>query len=410
VASSSTEQVAPSERGDAITALADELGWRVVTHRLIAREAREKGFVTGHELEVETASGPQTHTVYLDGDRADRPGTAALTDSTGRALSAWLYPRDPALPALAALVYPDAAAVVLGRLGIDSSGLTLSVPSYRPGKRAVVRMTTDSATYFAKVVKPELVGAIRTRHELWREAGIPVPKVISWAPEGLLILESLQGVELSTALASGANWSSCAEALRSLEERIHAVESTSGARRSLAQRAAWYTGRLRVLAEESHERIAALNDRISTALRQAQPNPLPVTIHGDLHLGQVFVDPTAPAEITGVLDIDTAGIGDPADDAAALWAHLTVTAELRERGGEGGEQLPTDAHRQLAASLKADWQQEGDPDFARRVAAIAATHLVGHALSGALTPDRALDLALDLVLEGPDETLLIPGS
>lgn len=399
---SQAEQVAPAERDGAIAALVEELGWQLIDHRIVGLEAREKGFVTGHELDVETASGRERHTVYLDGDRADRPGTVALKDATGRALSAWLYPRDPALPALAALVFADAAAIVLGRLGIDPAGLSLSVPSYRPGKRAVVRMATDGGTYFGKVVKPELVEPIRARHELWTAAGIPVPEVIASAPEGLLVLSALDGVELSTALAGGVDTASVSSALGELEERIHAVPSDSTARRSLGQRAPWYTERLRGLAEASGDRIDELEQRITSSLRAAEGNPRPVTIHGDLHLGQVFVDPDAPATVTGVLDIDTAGLGDPADDAAALWAHLIVTAELREIGGEGGGRVPADAHRELAASLEGNWRREGDPDFARRVRAIAATHLVGHALSGALAPERALDLA--------HETLLIPDS
>lgn len=396
------EHVAPAEREGAIVALVDELGWRLIDHRIVALEAREKGFVTGHELDVETASGRERHTVYLDGDRADRPGTVAVKDATGRALSAWLYPRDPALPALAALVFADAAAIVLGRLGIDPAGLSLSVPSYRPGKRAVVRMVTYGGTYFAKVVKPELVDPIRARHERWRDAGVPVPRVIASAPEGLLVLSALEGVELSTALAESADPASVSTALGELERRIHAVPSESTARRSLGQRASWYTARLRSLAEASSDRIGELEEHITSSLRAAEPNPRPVTIHGDLHLGQVFVEPDSPATVTGVLDIDTAGLGDPADDAAALWAHLVVTAELRERGSEGGESVPVNAHRALAASLRDNWHRKGDTGFEKRVRAIAATHLVGHSLSGAIDPERALDLA--------DETLLIPGS
>lgn len=397
-----TEQVAPADREDAIAALVDELGWRLVTHRMVAQEARENGFVTGHELEVDTASGRELHTVYLDGDRADRPGTVALTDATGRALSAWLYPRDPALPALAALVYPDAAAVVLARLGIDSAGLALSVPSYRPGKRAVVRLHTDAGIYFAKVVKPELVEPIRTRHELWRAAGIPVPEVIASAPEGVLILTALQGVELSTALATTTDTTSISEALREIEGRIHGLRSESSARSSLGQRVSWYTARLRTLAAASGARVDELEELITTTLRTAQANPRQVTIHGDLHLGQVFVDPHSPATVTGVLDIDTAGLGDPADDAAALWAHLVVTAELRERDGERGNTVSASPHRALAASLESNWHRENDTGFESRVRAIAATHLLGHALSGAIAADRALELA--------HETLLIPDS
>ncbi|MCJ0702551.1 aminoglycoside phosphotransferase family protein, partial [Frigoribacterium faeni] len=65
-------------------------------------------------------------------------------------------------------------------------------------------------------------------------------------------------------------------------------------------------------------------------------DPLTV-IHGDLHLEQLFVDPAEPWRVTGVLDIDTAGVGHPARDAAALVAHLVVTGQWHRGNGDDPE-------------------------------------------------------------------------
>jgi aminoglycoside phosphotransferase (APT) family kinase protein len=115
-----------------------------------------------------------------------------------------------------------------------------------------------------------------------------------------------------------------------------------------------------------------------------------VTVHGDLHLGQVFLDPGAPDRVTGVIDIDTAGLGDPADDAAALVAQLLASAELLDRAGSHAR---ANATRRAADAFRAGWHRDGDPGFAGRARAIVAAHVLGHALSGSIDAGTALRLA-----------------
>ena len=45
-----------------------------------------------------------------------------LVDASGRRLTAWAYPQDPALPSLPAVSYPEAAGVVLAKFGIAAEG------------------------------------------------------------------------------------------------------------------------------------------------------------------------------------------------------------------------------------------------------------------------------------------------
>lgn len=371
-------------RAGVLDAIAAALGVRIVRSRLIRMEASGGGFVTGHEVELESADGARrTETLYIDsGDHADAP-VLRLQSDDGEDLSAWLYPNDPDLPTLPAAVFPDAAAVLLQHLGFDATGLELAVLAYRPCKRAVVRMTTATGALFLKVLRPAAAEPLHALHTAWLAAGIPVPRALTWSPEGLVALAPLGGVEavgviddLDVAFI---------DALDDLVARIAHVPSTEPARASLATRVDWYERRVRILATEEASRVHDVAARIGEALRATGPVPSAVTVHGDLHLGQVFVDPASPTTIVGLLDIDTAGTGDPADDAAAMWAHLMVTAH--QRGVQGR------SARRLADRMRERWPRASDPAFAARAGAIAAVHFLGHALAGALPASVALDLA-----------------
>ncbi len=392
------------DRTEAVRMLAAEVDWTVLDIRLASLDARGDTFVTGHVVEVIDTDGiPAQHTVYLD-VASDNPGTVTLESLDGDRLAAWLYPADPALPALAPSVYPGTAAVLLERLGIDTTGLSVAVLAYRPGKRAVVRATTTSRTLFLKIVRPDKVDALRERHEAWAAHGIPVPRVAAWAPEGLLALDPLPGIESIGMLEHVADPYALVATISTLSDHIAQVPSTRRARASLVTRLDWYRTRLTQLAPDSSGGITETCDAIARVWSESAPLPERVTIHGDLHLGQLFVTPEQPTTIVGVLDIDTAGLGDPADDAAALVAHLITSADLMDRLGRTGQAARA---RQTAETFHAEWSRPNDPGFAGRSRAIAATHLLGHALSGSLEAERSLALARAMVL---DERPLIPVS
>src|SRR5690606_31138127 len=111
------------------------------------------------------------HTVYLESELDSPDAGIPVESATGERLTAWLYPADPALPALAGAVAPDSAASLVTGLGLDASRLDLDVLSYRPGKRAVIRASSSGGTVYLKVVCPQRVEALRDRHSVWREHG-----------------------------------------------------------------------------------------------------------------------------------------------------------------------------------------------------------------------------------------------
>lgn len=375
------------DNAEILGAIAADLELRVTAHRVISDSVSGDGYVSGHELELDTVDGDrQTQLIYLETRPSQEPRDGVLAfrnEETGDEVAAWLYPRDPALPALSTAVFPDAAAVVLRKLGIAADSLTIILVAYRPGKRAVVRMDTAAATVFVKILNPGLVAELHARYACWSDAGLPVPTTLGWTDDGLVAFAALGGVPASAAIADLGD--SFLDSLEDIIRRYAAVPSATLARASLATRLSWYERRLAEHAPELADQVHPVCRRIESLL-VAGGTPALVTVHNDLHLGQLFVDPEHPETITGILDIDTAGVGDPADDAGAFYAHLVVTAVFHH---EHGDDETAEHFEQLAERWRRRWARHPDAGLVSRAHAIAATHLLAHAL-GSFVPPAAL--------------------
>lgn len=394
-------------------------GLRLVAADRLHGEAGPDGFVVGYRVEVADDEGRAAERVVYVATApsgADQPGVLRMRDESGDERAVWVHPNDPRLPGLAHAVIPVRAASVLAGFDggpgevaaaghappAEASLPDLEITAYRPGKRAVVRATRGGRTVYLKVVPPRRAAAVHDRHASWHAAGLPVPRPLGRTDEGIVGLEEQHGLPAADVLELlDPEW--LLDDLDELRRRIAAVPSIGAARASLASRADWYVRRVTELAPGSADRIAALRDAIvlrTAASEDAAPAPAPVTIHGDLHLGQLFVDESAPYRVVGLIDVDTAGLGDPADDDAALWAHLVATAAHAEARGDAVRSARAAA---VADAARARWARgplgRDEAHRRHRVAAIAATHLLGHALTGTLHPHDALDRA-ERLLEG----------
>jgi aminoglycoside phosphotransferase (APT) family kinase protein len=397
--------LATGQPGVVLCRVAEQLHRTLVGWRSTAVEPTDDGYLYGYDLELGAINGAVEHRLVFVEDTptsAHRTGVLEVPiDGTSTTLSVWLYPNDPELPALRDLTNLSLIEGILARLRISATVSGVEVVTYRPGRRAVVRVTASDRSFYLKVVEPAKAAAIAERHHQFRASSLPVPKLLGWSSDGVVAMSALPGVDAQTAIPKIQDIEEFLRQIEFLSTLLAGVPAFNTARESLFDRLDWYVDRLSSRMPADEARIAGIGAQIARCGADGRGFGFTaVTIHGDLHLGQLFVDSENPALITGMLDIDTAGVGDPADDAAAFYAHLIALAEA------AAVRDPTysAACLKLAAAWRARWPRNRNAGFDNRARAIAATHLFGHALRP-LTDDangvshRLLDHAERLVAD-----------
>lgn len=251
------------------------------------------------------------------------PGAIPVEASDGDerlVASVWRWPFDPMVPGLERAVTPGRAGELLdARVG---EGAALEVVAYRPTERAVVRVTADDGRrVYVKAVRPTHAPSLIDRHARLLAAGLPVPEVLAAAPEhGLVVLADRPGTTFRERIkADLPGWPEPA-AIAALALRLREVDPDDlGTRQG---RVADALGHARLLAAVAPSLEGPLED-LCGRFRDALPgvrDRSDVTVHGDLHEGQLIV--SGDGTITGLLDVDDVGVGDPVDDLATVIGHL----------------------------------------------------------------------------------------
>ncbi len=367
--------------------VATALGRSLVSFAATVVEPTDDSYLFGYDLVLADENGiTERRQVFVEtaSEIDPRPGVLTVPiDGTAWSAAVWLYPNDPTLTALRSLTDVASARVALETLGGPLDPTEVAVVSYRPGHRAVVQVASGDQTIFVKVVEPEKAQSIAERHELFRSSGIPVPRLLGWSPEGLIAMTALPGVDAQSVIGRlsegkvSLEQGVFLEQIEFLSSLLAGVPSFTTARASLFDRLDWYVARLTEQLPNDRDRIEQVGLAILARGREGRGFEFtPVTIHGDLHIGQLFVDETSPSLLAGLLDIDTAGTGDPADDAAAFYAHLATFGEsLADVDPAAAAHCIV-----LADAWLARWRYNPNAGFESRARAIAATHLLGHAL------------------------------
>jgi len=358
--------------------VAAHLGRAALGHTVTAVEPTDDGYLYGYDLRLAVDDGGVQHQrVFIELAHGRREGVLDIDLGRRGAYAVWLYPSDPDLPALRAVVDSRTLSAVLARLGHPLEPEKIEVITYRPGRRAVVRVEGNASHIYLKVVEPSKAASIAERHQQFRSSSLPVPRLLGWSPEGLVAMSELPGVDAQSAVARMEHPEAFLDQLEFLSTLLAAVPAFNTARSSLVDRIDWYVERVSSRFPDETERVRRIGAMIARCNADGRSYGFTaVTIHGDLHLGQLFVDIDDPGIITGMLDIDTAGAGDPADDAAAFYAHVVAL-------GETVAQSQPDyraACLRLASAWRSRWLRNRNAGFASRASAIAATHLLGHAL------------------------------
>ncbi len=374
--------------------------------RVLSREPYGSGALTGFE-----EAGEQSRYWYVDtsGKRVDAETGFVLGDPERPEARIWLHPADPRLPALAPASFPEAAATLMGRLGV-SIDRRPELLVYRPGKRAMFRMRAGDRETYLKIVRPTASASIVQLQERLREGGVPVPHITGWSELGIVLTETADGVALPARLAE-IEPARLLDSIDALRTAIAAVDLGREARASLATRHDWYLERTTVALERHAQRgvdVAALAEPLlaltamitgpDASALVVEPEQLR-TIHGDLHVGQLFVSPDDPSRVSGVIDIDTAGLGDPVDDEAALLGHLVASIGLTTDAARAV------GFRRLLDAAADRWLASHRPERAR-VVHRTAVHVLAHALAPIERGDLAAaetQLRVGLAVLRPDE-------
>ncbi|WP_405373894.1 MULTISPECIES: hypothetical protein [unclassified Microbacterium] len=322
---------------------------------LLSREPLGEGHVAGFRL------ADAAHAVaYLD------TSLLPVDVETGLALEGvarvWIHPADPHLPALAPAAFGQATEILLGRLGMTSAGAP-EIVGYRPGRRAVLRVPATHDVVWVKIVRPSRVRRVVDNHARLTGAGLPVPAVHGWSPDGLIVMAGAPGVAATDARPEPHR---LLDGVDDLRRALAASGLAEPARTTLLARRDWYAEHLIVLAPGRRDDIRAL----VAAVGGEHDAPGAAAIHGDLHLGQLFLDPRTDA-VTGLIDVDTAGVGAAADDVAAFVGHAVASAALTAEAHDA---------EHVWALAAAAWERWYDVAGIRSRTAV---HLLGHALGAA---------------------------
>ena len=334
-------------------------GEAVRTAEVVAAERHDDARITAVSVGLEDAAD---RTYYV------------REPNEGGAPQIWLHPDDPRLPALQAVAFPHAVTTVLGRMSLPTDLEDLELRTYRPGRRAVARVVAGGQVFWLKVVRPTRVERIVGTHRALAEHGVPVPQLLSWSPAGLIVLGAAAGMPMADAMRTVP----AAEIVAAVDAARAALVSAPlehPVRPVVRGRAAYYTGVLASISDELGARGARLTDWVEDPRRPTAPAEVSVAVHGDLHLGQMFARSADDPTVVGLIDVDTAGIGDPADDSAAFVANALTAAGLSDRADDAARVV------EVARVAFRIWTAPSpeDPSLPERVRTSLVEHLLAQA-------------------------------
>ncbi len=245
----------------------------------------------------------------------------------------WVFPFDPVLAGLSEVLSIEGARRIAEPIFGRPCSVRSTIVRYRPTKRAVVRFEVrprgrsdgPPMVLYVKVLPAEAADTIMRLVPVMAGAGDsyvlpthrPAPDILVYpAREGISMREALTGRN-PVALPHPDVVLDVLEHLRALDDPGTPGPSTPRARldRSVDLLRAALPYRRPLLSDLADVIRASLDEHVV---------PL-VVVHGDFYEGQLLID--SAGSLTGVLDVDDIGTGDPTMDAANYTAHLVALGE-----------------------------------------------------------------------------------
>lgn len=249
---------------------------------------------------------------------ADPPPGALVLEQGQARVAVWRFPHDPFLPGLASAVDGVRVRQLLDEFGVSPGDPVFAVRTYRAGRRAVVEARVGGQRLFLKVVRPSAAAKLHRLHGAF-STWLPVPPTLGWSDQGIVALGALPGRTLSQQLEHDDAPLPDPDAILAVCDRIRSVPLDSLRTATMEAAVAHHVRTLASLRPEWEERLA----KLAEAICAVASHPL-VTVHGDLHSGQLVTTES----VTGLLDLDRVARGAAADDYAMLLGHLRVHATL----------------------------------------------------------------------------------
>ncbi len=252
-------------------------------------------------------------------------GTVRLDSGRGTVV-VWLHPADPLLPGLPLAATP---ALVEENWGGGRVLQDLRTLAYRPLRRAVMHARfTDGHQLFLKVLRQDSQ-LFHDKHLALLEAGVPAPIPLGPPTSGVLALHRATGEALAEGLMHAPGLplepQKIIELLDSLPQSLMNVP----ARPAWSDRLGWYGHAAQTAVPDQTVNIGSMLQRLAGILEDSERGQL-VPSHGDFYEANVFF---MDGNITGLLDIDSAGPGYLVDDLACFLGHLAVLPGLDPRYG-----------------------------------------------------------------------------
>ncbi|MDP3984005.1 MAG: aminoglycoside phosphotransferase family protein [Acidimicrobiia bacterium] len=296
-----------------------------------------KSVTVQYQAEVLSAKGRPSKTTFVATAGIRVPEEVPIFAADGIEVAFWEFPNDPFLPGLASATDPSRVSRLLERLGARPQAVQLRTRAYRATRRAVVEASGRSQQIFLKIVRPEAAAALQAAHSLLA-AHVPVPHSFGWSEElGIVALQAMLGRTLSKALTARTRRLPGAASLVSLLDRF--PEPTVETRNVPGPHevAPEHARLLRAVAPELTSRIDAIVERLGAVTPEERS-----AVHGDFHSSQILID---GANVVGLVDVDTAGAGERANDLANVLGHLStlgLTSPARQDVDRYGASLIND--------------------------------------------------------------------
>ncbi|MDJ0499196.1 MAG: phosphotransferase [Acidimicrobiia bacterium] len=263
------------------------------------------------------SSGRQSAPMLVAMSGIEVPDKTPVVSSGDISIAVWRFPRDPFLPGLVEAVDPTAVVELLTRLGAPTRDVRLRTRAYRATRRAVVEARSEAGTIYMKVLRPNRVAALQARHTAL-VGHVPIPHSLGWSRRlGIVAMQALGGRTLRQAIEAGEHELPSPQALVALLDQFPNSGPEASVVKGAYQRSREHARLIGTVLAESKE----LLDEIVLAVAAASLNEPAVAVHGDFHSSQVLID---AGRIVGLVDVDTAGIGQRTDDLANLVGQLAT--------------------------------------------------------------------------------------